>query len=67
MYDNNKIVYWIPHSGINTQKPSKWGFLTGIKYNIMTFADIISASGISKVLKQILFFAKDELKPEKKF
>lgn len=62
MYDRKKIVFWFPHSGINTHKPWKWGLLNGLRHDVKTFADMISATGFINIVKQILFFAKDEFK-----
>lgn len=64
MYRNKKKVFWMPHSGINTHKPWKWGLLNGLRHDVRTFADMISATGFTNLLKQILFFAKEELKPK---
>lgn len=60
MYQRNKRVFWMPHSGINTHKPWKWGLLNGLKHDVRTFADMVTAAGFMNLLKQILFFAKDE-------
>lgn len=62
MYHQKKKVFWAPHSGLNTHKPWKWGLLNGLRHDIRTFADMISAAGFMNLLKQILFFAKDEFK-----
>lgn len=62
MYKNCKKVFWVPHSGINKQKFMKWGFLHGIKLDIRTFADMISATGFNNFMLQILFFARNEIK-----
>lgn len=62
MYKNNKRVFWMPHSGINKQKFLKWGLLDGIKLDMKTFSDMISATGFNNFIRQILFFAKEELK-----
>lgn len=61
MYKNKKNVYWFPHSGLNTHKPWKWGVINGLKHDIKTFADMISAAGFINLVKQILFFAKKPL------
>ena len=59
---NKKNVYWIPQSGINTQKYEKWGLVSGLKLDMKTFADMITATGFSNFVKQLFFFGKDELK-----
>lgn len=63
MFLNNKNVYWMPHSAINRHKYLKWGVLKGFTLDIKTYADMISATGFNNILKQIMYFAKDELKP----
>jgi hypothetical protein len=42
----------------------KWGVLTAIRYDAKTFWDMMFAAGINNFIKQILFFAKEELKVE---
>lgn len=66
MYINRKKVYWISHSGVNTHKCLKWGLLDGLRYDLKTFADMISAAGLHNFVKQFLFFGKNELKVEDK-
>jgi glycosyltransferase involved in cell wall biosynthesis len=63
MYLNGKNVLWIPHSGINTQKYLKWGVINGLKLDLKTYSDMISATGFNNMVKQILFFARNELRP----
>jgi len=62
MHQRKKKVFWVPHSGINIHKPWKWGLLSGLKHDIRTLADMISGAGLMNLLKQTLFFARDELK-----
>lgn len=62
MYLNKKKVFWIPQSAINTDKSLKWGMLNGLIYDIRTFGDMMFATGLNNFFKQILFYAKDELK-----
>jgi glycosyltransferase involved in cell wall biosynthesis len=62
MFVNRKKVAWVPHSGINTQKSIKWGKMNGFKLDMKTYSDMISATGFSNFMKQVMFFAKDELK-----
>lgn len=64
MYRNRKKVMWVPHSGINTQKFVKWGMLSGFRLDFRTYSDMISAAGFNNFMKQIMFFARDELKFE---
>ena len=64
MYENGKHVLWVPHSGINKHKYLKWGMINGLKLDIKTYSDMISATGLNNMMKQILFFAKDELRVE---
>jgi glycosyltransferase involved in cell wall biosynthesis len=62
MFVNRKKVAWVAQSGINTQKSIKWGKMNGLKLDLKTYSDMISATGFNNFLKQIMFFAKDELK-----
>lgn len=63
MFLNNKNVYWMPHSAINRHKYMKWGVLKGFTLDIKTYADMISATGFNNIVRQIMYFAKNELKP----
>lgn len=62
MYANDKNVYWMANSAVNTSKSLKWGFVNGLRYDIRTFADMISAAGFGNIFRQILFYAKYEHK-----
>lgn len=62
MYKHKKKVFWVPHSGMNTHKPWKWGLVNGLKHDVRTFVDMISATGFINLIKQILFFGKNEFK-----
>jgi glycosyltransferase involved in cell wall biosynthesis len=62
MYLNGKNVSWIPHSGINKHKYLKWGILDGLKLDMKTCGDMITAAGFNNIIKQILFFARNELR-----
>lgn len=62
MYLNGKSVFWMPHSGLNTQKFYKWGLLKGLRLDLKTFADMITATGFTNFARQLLFFARDELR-----
>lgn len=66
MYLNGKNVLWIPHSGINRQKYLKWGVINGLKLDLKTYSDMISATGFNNMIKQILFFARNELRLDQK-
>lgn len=63
MLANQKNVLWIAHSGINMQKYEKWGVMTGLRLDLKTYTDMISATGFINIIRQILFFARLELKP----
>jgi len=58
MYKNNKKVYWLPHSGINTH--FKWGFFTDIKYHKKKMNDIYHI-GIFNFVKLFFLFGKTKL------
>jgi glycosyltransferase involved in cell wall biosynthesis len=62
MYLNNKRVFWTAHSATNTDKSLKWGLLNGLIFDMKTFGDMMFATGFNNFVKQILFYAKDELK-----
>lgn len=63
MLANRKNVRWIAHSGINMQKYDKWGLMTGLRLDLKTYRDMISATGFTNIVRQILFFARNELRP----
>ncbi|HLN20740.1 MAG TPA: glycosyltransferase family 2 protein [Bacteroidales bacterium] len=63
MHTNGKVVAWMAHSGINKQKYIKWGFINGVRLDLKTYSDMISATGFNNLVKQILFFAKQEFRP----
>jgi len=62
MYLNHKNVLWMAQSGTNTDKALKWGWVNGFIYDMKTFGDMVSATGVNNFIKQILFYAKEELK-----
>jgi glycosyltransferase involved in cell wall biosynthesis len=62
MYLNQKKVLWMAHSGTNTDKALKWGLVNGLIYDMKTLGDMVFATGVNNFIKQILFYAKDELK-----
>lgn len=64
MYNNNKKVCWVPHSAINKHKYLKHGVINGLRLDLRTYSDMVSAAGFNNFMKQILFFAKEELKVE---
>lgn len=53
MYENNRQVFWVPSSGINTHW--KWGWNTDLKYHKKKMADIYSI-GLINLIKLFLFF-----------
>jgi len=62
MYLRKKKVFWVPQSAVSTYKPSKIGYLKGISYDLfISFPGFVSGSGAINLMKQIAFFAKDEL------
>ncbi len=63
MFTNNKNVAWIAHSAVNTHKYMKWGLLKGFRLDFKTYADMVTAAGINNIVRQIMYFAKNELKP----
>lgn len=67
MYHNGKNVLWIAHSAVNRHKSLKWGMIDGLKLDLRTYHDMVSATGLSNMLRQIFFFAREELKAEQDF
>lgn len=63
MFINNKNVFWMPSSAVNRHKYMKWGVIKGFTLDLKTYADMISATGFNNIVRQIMFFAKNELKP----
>ena len=61
MYKQGKKVRWSSHSGINTNKIRKWGFLNGLINEIRMYADILNEAGFLNLFRHILFFAKDKM------
>jgi glycosyltransferase involved in cell wall biosynthesis len=64
MYQNRRKVFWTAQSATNTNKALKWGLISGIINNLRTFSDMMFANGFRNFLRQILYYAKDELKIE---
>jgi glycosyltransferase involved in cell wall biosynthesis len=62
MYIHDKKVLWMPYSGTNTDKALKWGIMNGFLFDLKTFGDMMFATGFNNFLRQILFYAKQELK-----
>ncbi|HLN54578.1 MAG TPA: hypothetical protein VK207_01230, partial [Bacteroidales bacterium] len=62
MLANDKNVAWIAHSAINRHKYLKWGVLKGLRLDLKTYSDMVTAAGFNNMMKQILYFAKNELK-----
>lgn len=62
MFENNKKVAWIAHSAINKHKYLKWGVLKGLRLDLKTYSDMVSATGFNNIVKQIMFFAKNEIR-----
>ena len=62
MFQNKKNVFWMAQSATNTDKSLKWGLVKGLVNDVRTFGDMMFATGFNNFVKQILFYAKDELK-----
>ncbi len=60
MFTNNKKVEWMAHSAINQHKYLKWGILKGLRLDLKTYSDMITATGFNNIVKQIIYFGKDE-------
>jgi len=62
MYKRKKRVLWMRQSAVNTDKALKWGLLKGLIFDMKTLADMIFATGAINFIRQILYYAKEELK-----
>jgi glycosyltransferase involved in cell wall biosynthesis len=62
MFLNNRKVEWIAHSAINRHKYLKWGIFKGLRLELKTYSDMVTATGFNNILKQIIYFAKNEFK-----
>lgn len=60
MMDKQKHVYWMPISASNTRSTRKLGYCKGMQKIIHMHRDIFQYLGLSKTLKQFLFFCKEE-------
>ena len=61
MYKQGKKVQWAAHSGINTNKLSKWGIIHGLISEMRMYKEILTEAGFLNLLRHILFFAKDKM------
>lgn len=62
MIDKQKQVYWMPISARNTRSTKKLGFSKGIQKILHMHIEILRYLGLSKTIKQVLFFCKEEYK-----
>jgi len=62
MMNEHKKVNWIAFSGINTVKVLKTGLWRAMLDECRTIADITLGAGIGNYFKQVLFFARSELR-----
>ena len=60
MMDKQKRAYWIPISASNTKSTRKLGYGKGMQKILQMHRHIFQYLGISKTLKQFLFFCKEE-------
>lgn len=63
MVKNRKNVAWIAYSGTNRLKYSKYGVIKGLKLDLKTYSDMITANGFLGFIRQIIFFGREEIKP----
>lgn len=61
MQENEKNVYWMPSSALNTYKIKKMGLLNGLAKEKSMFADIISYAGWRTFFKQIITFGRNRM------
>ncbi len=62
MMDEQKKVYWLPISAINTKSTKKRGFNKGTQKIIRMHIEIFGYLGLYNALKEFLFFCKEEYK-----
>lgn len=58
---NNKNVYWVKSSALNTWPTSKFGFVEGMKKIILMNQNILNYLGFLNYLKQFLFFCRNKV------
>ncbi|MEK9208965.1 MAG: glycosyltransferase family 2 protein [Patescibacteria group bacterium] len=61
MMMNNKKVYWMPSSALNTWPTTKFGFAIGMNKIISMNQNILAYLGFVNYLKQLLFFCRQKL------
>lgn len=61
MYKRGKTVRWASHSGINTHKLCKWGFMNGLISEMKMYKEIITEADVLNLSRHILFFARDKI------
>jgi glycosyltransferase involved in cell wall biosynthesis len=62
MQKNKRKVMWVAWSATNTYKIDKLGMMKGSRKELKMYADIIQYLGLMNMLKQIMSFARKELK-----
>lgn len=60
MMDNNKNVYWMPISAVNTSSIKKRGIMSGIQKIIGMHIDIVAYIGVYNTIRQVLLFCRKE-------
>jgi len=61
MMVNNKSVYWMPSSALNTWPTTKFGFIKGMLKIIKMNMNILIYLGFANYIKQLLFFSRKKL------
>ena len=61
MMNNNKKVYWMPSSALNTWPTTKFGFVKGMLKIIKMNKNILNYLGFANYIKQLLFFCRRKL------
>ncbi len=62
MMDKQKQAYWMPISASNTGSTKKLEFSKGMQKILYMHIEILKYLGLSKTIKQVLFFCKEEYK-----
>jgi hypothetical protein len=60
MINQQKKVYWMPISAINSQRVAKWGFKKSIETNFKMFGGFFWYPGLVALMYQLVTFCREE-------
>lgn len=61
MMKNNKRVYWMPSSALNTLKIKKVGLFNGIEQDMVMIKNMLDFGGLGVYMKQLFEFATEQI------